>query len=152
MLGPIFESNPQRHQFAFLDDPNADYSFFDKAYSLEKTVWRPDGESKRASGFDIGKLILKTTEFVDSKSDVLLQAADILANRIRRCFQDIVFDDQTAASLGRLQIGQGRQVVKIITLTKHEHIDVSEALLRRLKLLNNNARAMFPIRLLNSVK
>jgi hypothetical protein len=77
----------------------------------------------------------------------LLQAADILANRIRRCFQDIIFDDQTAANLGRLQIVQSRQgarqVVKIISLTKHEQSN-SQALLHRLKLMNDNARTMFP--------
>jgi hypothetical protein len=147
VLGPIFESNADHHQFVSLDDPKADYSFFDQAYALEKELWRPSGDNKRVSGFDIGKLIVKTTEFVDSKSDILLQAADILANRIRRCFQDIIFDDQTAANLGRLQIVQSRQgarqVVKIISLTKHEQSN-SQALLHRLKLMNDNARTMFP--------
>jgi hypothetical protein len=89
----------------------------------------------------------RTTEFVDSRSDILLQTADILASRTRRCFQDTIFDNQTAADLGRLQIVQSRQgarqVVKIISLTQHKQSN-SQALLHRLNLMNDNARAMFP--------
>jgi hypothetical protein len=147
VLGPIYESNADRHQMVFLDDPKADYSYFDQAYALEKNVWRPNGDDKLVSGFDIGKLIVRAVKFVDSKSDILLQAADILANRLRRCFQDDKLDDQTAASLGRLQIVQSRrgtrQVVKIIALTNHEQ-SYSQTLLHRLKLMNDSARAMFP--------
>jgi len=147
VLGPIFESNADHHKFIFVDDPKADYSFFDQAYALEKRVWRPTGCDELVSGFDIGKLIVKPTQFVDSRSDILLQAADILANRIRRCFQETAFDDQTAASLGRLQIRQSRQgvpqVVKIITLTNHEQTN-SDAVVHRLNLMNGSARAMFP--------
>lgn len=99
------------------------------------------------SGFDIGKLIVKAVEFADSKSDILLQAADILANRIRRCFQEDSLDDRTTESLGRLQIIQSRQgtrqVVKIIALTNHQRSH-SQTLLRRLALMNGSARAMFP--------
>jgi hypothetical protein len=143
----LFESNAAHHQFVSLDDPKADYSFFDQAYAFEKDLWHPNGDHKRVSGFDIGKLIVKTTEFVDSKSDILLQAADILANRARRCFQDVTFDDQTAADLGRLQIVQARQgaqqVVKIISLTNHKQSS-SQSLRHRLKLMNTSARTMFP--------
>jgi hypothetical protein len=145
VLGPILESNPERHQFVFLDDPKADYSYFDRSYSLEKTVWSPNGE-KQASGFDISKLMVKTAKFIDSKSDILLQAADILANRVRRCFQDDHFDDETTKSLGRLQIARARrgtrQVVKIIALTNHERCH-SPDLLDRLKLMDDSARSMF---------
>lgn len=147
VLGPIFESNAERHQFVFVDDPKADYSYFDQTYALEKTLWKPNGERKLVSGFDIGKLMVKPTQFVDSKSDILLQAVDILANRVRRCLQNDQFDDRTATSLGRLQIRQARQgtrqVVKIIALTNHERSH-SPAFLRRLKLMNDSARAMFP--------
>jgi hypothetical protein len=147
VLGPMFESNADRHQFISLDDPKADYSYFDRAYALEKNLWRPNGDNKRVSGFDIGKLIVRTTKFVDSKSDILLQAADILVNRSRRCFQDDKLDDETATSLGRLQIIQSRQgsrqVVKIITLTNHEQSS-SKALIHRLELMNASARSMFP--------
>jgi Protein of unknown function (DUF3800) len=147
VLGPIYESNTDRHQMIFLDDPKADYSYFDEAYALEKHVWRPSGDRELVSGFDVGKLIVRAVKFVDSKSDILLQAADILANRIRRCMQDETFDDQTAKSLGRLQITQSRQgmpqVVKIISLTKHGQ-DSSSAFRRRLKLMNDSARDMFP--------
>jgi hypothetical protein len=147
VLGPIFESNAHRHQFISLDDERADYSFFDRSYALEKRVWRPTGDYELVSGFDVGKLIVKPTQFVNSRSDILLQAADILANRIRRCFQDVSFDDETAVNLGRLQIRQARQgarqVVKIITLTEHEQIN-SDVVLHRLKLMYDSARAMFP--------
>jgi hypothetical protein len=147
VLGPIYESNTDRHQMVFLDDPKADYSYFDRAYALEKKVWRPNSDDKLVSGFDVGKLIVRAVKFVDSKSDILLQAADILANRTRRCFQDDKFDDQTAESLGRLQIVQSRrgtrQVVKIIALTKHQQ-SYSQVLLHRPKLMNDSARAMFP--------
>lgn len=144
VLGPIFESNAHRHQFIFVDDEKADYSFFDQSYALEEQV---DGDGKPVSGFDIGKLIVKPTRFVNSRSDILLQAADILANRIRRCFQDVNFDDQTAVSLGRLHIRRSRQgarqVVKLITLTDHDQTN-SDIVLHRLKLMHGSARAMFP--------
>lgn len=144
VLGPIFESNPDRHQFICLHDEKADYSFFDQSYALEQQA---DDDGKRFSAFDIGKLIVKPTRFVNSKSDILLQAADILANRIRRSFQDAIFDDQTAISLGRLQIGRSRhgtpQPVNLITLTDHDEIN-SDVVLHRLKLMHGSARAMFP--------
>jgi hypothetical protein len=146
VLGPIFESNAHHHQFISLDHEKADYSFFDRSYALEKRVWRSTGD-ELVSGFDIGKLIVKPTQFVNSRSDILLQAADILANRIRRCFQDVTFDDQTAVSLGRLQIRRSRQgtnqVMKIITLTDHEQT-TSDVVLHRLKLMYSSARSMFP--------
>ena len=152
VLGPILESNSERHQFVFLDDPRADYSYFDRSYSMDKALWTPNGERKLVSGFDIGKLMVKPTQFVDSKSDILLQAVDILANRVRRCFQSDEFDDKTTTSLGRLQTSQARQgtrqVVKIIALTKHEQ-SYSPALLHRLGLMTDSARAMFPNQLRN---
>jgi hypothetical protein len=147
VLGPIFESNAHRHQFVFLDDERADYSFFDKAHALEKQVWRPTGYGDLVSDFDIGRLIVKPTQFVNSKSDILLQAADILANRVRRCLQDATFEDRTAMSLGRLQIRRSRrgaeQVLKIISLTAHEQAR-SDFVLHRLKLMYGSARDMFP--------
>jgi hypothetical protein len=147
VLGPIFESNAHHHQFISLDDKKADYSFFDRSYALEKRVWRSTGDDELVSGFDIGKLIVKPTQFVNSRSDILLQAADILANRIRRCFQEVNFDDQTAVSLGRLQIRRSRQeahqVVKIIMLTDREQIS-SDVVLHRLELMYGSARSVFP--------
>ena len=148
VLGPIFQSNPDRHQFFFLDDEKADYSFFDQAYAIENhTVWRPTCYSEVTSGFDIGKLIVKPTKFVNSKRDILLQAADILANRVRRCLQEPAFDDQTATSLGRLQIRRSRQgteqPVKIISLTAHEQ-DSPDFVLHRLKLMYRSARSIWP--------
>jgi hypothetical protein len=148
VLGPIFESNAERHQFVFLDNPKADYSYFDQTYAMEKTLWRPSGVKELVSGFDIQKLMVKTAEFIDSKSEILLQAADILANRIRRCLQGDAVTDKTAMNLGRLQISQSRQgkkpqVVKFITLTQ-SHQAHSQAFLDRLKLMNSDARSMFP--------
>lgn len=147
VLGPIFESNADRRQFVFLDDPKADYSYFDQAYAIEKTLWRPGGTTELVSGFDIGKLMVKSAAFINSKTDILLQAADILANRVRRCLQGDAVTDVTAVNLGRLQISQSRQgkrqVVKFITLTQ-SHPTYSQAFLNRLKLMNSDARGMFP--------
>lgn len=147
VLGPMVESNAHRHQFISLDDEKADYSFFERSYAFEKRVWRPSGDYELVSGFDVGKLIVKSTQFVDSRSDIFLQAADILANRIRRCFQEAIFSDGTAASLGRLQIRQSRhgarQLVKLITLTNNQQADFG-VVSSRLKLMYDSARGMFP--------
>ncbi|MGV7218267.1 DUF3800 domain-containing protein [Bradyrhizobium sp. UFLA05-112] len=147
VLGPIFESNPDRHEFFFLDDKEADYSFFDQTYAIQNhAVWRPTGYSEETSGFDIGKLIVKPTQFVNSKSDILMQSADILANRVRRCLQEPAMDDRAAAALGRMQIRRSRQgaeqVVKIISLTAHEQ-NTPEFVLHRLKQMYRSARSMW---------
>jgi hypothetical protein len=107
-LGPLGESKSRVHPFLRIDDGNFDYSYFDKSYAMTKEIWLPDRPRETVDGVDIGKLITESVTFADSRSNVLLQAVDILANFMRRTLNGDIADDDIARQLGRLQILQNQ--------------------------------------------
>ena len=73
---------------------------------------------------DIGKLVTKRLSFVNSKSDILVQAADILVRSIRRVLSEDAAP-RLIDALGRLQLVRRRdgvlQSMQFILLAGHGH-------------------------------
>lgn len=111
-LGPLGESKSRVRPFARVDDANFDYSYLDASFAMEKDLWHPDsGREKGVRGFDLSKLITKSVAFRDSRSDILLQAVDILANFTRRVFNGEIKDSDIISQLGRLQVRRNKEGV-----------------------------------------
>lgn len=121
-LAPLQESRSRAHPLMRVNDPSFNYKFFDKAYEFEKLMWRPDKPRELITGYDIKKCLSGQILFEDSRSDILLQAIDILTNFVRRLLLGRIVDPEVARTLGRLQINQRvseniHQTVQILTLT-----------------------------------
>jgi hypothetical protein len=104
MLAPLQESRSRVKPLMLVADPDFDYQFFNKAYELEKLMWHPDKPRELKTGYDIKKCLSDHISFEDSRSDILLQAIDILANFLRRLLLGRIIDPAIARTLGRLQI------------------------------------------------
>jgi hypothetical protein len=111
-LGPMIQSRSRRQPFGRVDDDSAfNYTYFDKAYDLEVDAPSPSG-ARRAIGTDIGKLVTKRLSFINSKSDILIQAADVLVRSTRRVLsEDDQCDPRMIDALGRLQLIRRRDRV-----------------------------------------
>jgi hypothetical protein len=105
-LGPLQESHSMTKPQVRVNDPNFDYSFFNKTYEFEKLTWHPDIPRELVTGYDITKILSGQISFKDSRSDILLQAIDILTNFLRRLLMGRITDQGVAQTLGRLQICQ----------------------------------------------
>ena len=51
---------------------------------MKKEMWFPDDPSKMREGHDITKMITEQMAFVDSRSETLIQAVDVLTSFLRR--------------------------------------------------------------------
>ena len=98
-LGPLQESRSRRKPIGRVDDPHFDYQFFDKSYEMEKQMWYSDKPSEVITGYDIKKILSDQISFKDSRSDILLQAADILTNFLRRILMGKIIDPAVAHNL-----------------------------------------------------
>jgi hypothetical protein len=119
-LGPLMESRSSLHPFRRLNLASADYSHFDRAFDLTKRIWNPERPTRYATGTNIRKLVLEHLHFVDSKSDILVQAVDVLCRFIRRAMDGELHDLSALNELGRLQIhrrqGKIYQSIQMISL------------------------------------
>jgi hypothetical protein len=106
MLGPLQESRSRGKPIGRVNDLNFDYRFLDKAYKFEKELWHPDKPREPITGYDIRKILSDEISFKDSRSDILLQATDILTYFLRRLLMGQIIDPLVARTLGRLQIRQ----------------------------------------------
>lgn len=145
-LGPLQESRSSRKPLGRVDDPDFDYRFFDKAYEFEKKMWYPDKPSEIITGYDIRKILSDQISFKDLRSDILLQAIDILTNFLRRLLIGRVTDPAIAQTLGRLQIHQRPakgvyQSIHLLTLTTDGRSEQSQ-LGRMLKRMSLAGRSM----------
>jgi hypothetical protein len=104
MLGPLQESRSRRSPIGRVDDPHFDYRFFNRAYEFKKQMWYPDKTRELITGYDIKKILADQIGFKDSRSDIFLQATDILTNFLRRLLMGEIIDSLVARILGRLQI------------------------------------------------
>ena len=108
-------------------DRSFNYRYFDKSYLFHKELWRPDKERELIEGYDIGKIITKNVRFEVSHSDILLQAADVAANLIRRILNEVITDKDVARNIGKLLIKRKRgnldQSVDVITLSYERSSD-----------------------------
>ena len=123
-LGPMIQSRSRRQAFGRVADDSAfNYTYFDNAYDLQVDNPSPNG-ARRVIGTDIGKLVTKRLSFVNSKSDILIQSADVLVRSIRRVLSDDA-DARLIDALGRLQLIQRRdgtlQSMQFILLAGQGH-------------------------------
>jgi hypothetical protein len=128
-----------------VDDEGFNYRYFDRAFSIEKEMWDPDGSRKLVNGIDIKKLISDNVSFVDSKTELLIQAADVLAGFMRRALKGQNSDPAVLKTLGRLMIRRKLngvpQTVRLIALGKGVR-EVEKSFAARIKLIASSGRGM----------
>jgi hypothetical protein len=129
-LGPLQESHSSRKPLGRVHDPQFDYRFFDKSYEFEKLMWYPDRPRKLVTGYDIRKILSDRISFTDSRSDILLQAIDILTNFLRRLLMGRINDLAVAHALGCLQIRRRRdgvyQSIELLSLTGGDQTEYAQ--------------------------
>jgi hypothetical protein len=96
-LAPLLESRSRSEPMRFVQDPAFNYHFFDKSFAMRKELWHPDRPREMIDGCNIKKMITERMEFVDSRSETLIQSVDILASFLRRasCPRDIWRGDRS---------------------------------------------------------
>ncbi|OSJ08862.1 hypothetical protein BST63_27335 [Bradyrhizobium canariense] len=121
-LGPLQESKTRDKPMRFVRDPAFDYRYFNKNFMFEKELWHPDKPRELIQGYDVRKVISGQISFVDSRSETLIQAVDILTSFMRRWLANEISDDDVTRSLGRLQIlknnGGKPQSLQLATLSR----------------------------------
>lgn len=147
VLGPLVESRSERIPFLKVRSPAFDYRFLDRAYAFDKDKWRPNVERVRVSGVDIMKMFTRATRFVDSKSDILIQAVDILASYCRKSLRLNKVDPELLRQVGRLQIRRSREGVRqsMNLLSIGSNLDVKNRRLlgKRMAIMTEASRGMF---------
>jgi Protein of unknown function (DUF3800) len=120
-LAPLQESRTRRVPMHFVTDPDFNYRYFDRNFSFEKDMWYPDRPRDKITGYDIKKMISDQIAFVDSRSETLIQAVDILTSFMRRVLSGVITDATVIEALGRLQILRTRdgkpQSVNLVTMS-----------------------------------
>lgn len=121
VLGPLIESRSRRKPFIMVDSPEFDYRFHKKSYNLKKSLRTgSDDADRNVEGTDIKKMFTEATSFVDSRSDILMQAVDVLTSYTRRSLRAPSVDDEVLRQIGRLQIyrkrGDTLQSINLLTL------------------------------------
>jgi hypothetical protein len=121
-LAPLQESRSRREPWRMVRDPAFDYRHLQRKFSMRKELWHPDRPRETADGFDIKKMITEHMAFVDSRSETLIQAVDVLTSFLRRLLAGQVAGDDIARVLGRLQIIRMRdgdpQSLSIVTMAR----------------------------------
>ena len=143
-IGPLGESRARRKPFIRVSDPSFDYRFFQRSFGMTKEMWCPDQPRQKVNGIDIKKLIIDQITFVDSKSDILIQAVDVLTRFTRRALTGAVHSDDALAALGRLQIYHKRKEVlqSVYLLTLGPEQRARSGLAARLKKMTAASRVM----------
>jgi hypothetical protein len=122
-LGPLQESRGRRDPMRLIRDPSFDYRFFERSFLMRKEMWYPDRPREPAEGFDIKKMFTERMGFVDSRSETLVQAVDILASFLRRLLLREIAGDEITRALGRLQIVRRQedgqtQSLRVLTVSR----------------------------------
>lgn len=94
------------------------------------------------TSLNVGKMV-SNFEFVDSKSVIGIQVADLLASGFRRLLKGDFFDNRTAAILlGKLTVQAATGSFPLRLFSMGEEIQVEQLTGERLKLLRRNSRNM----------
>ena len=121
-LAPLQESHSRREPMRMVRDRAFDYRYFDRKFSMRKEMWYPDRPRETVGGYDIKKMITERMAFVDSRSETLIQAVDIVTSFLRRLLTGQVAGDEIARALGRLQIirmqGRSPQSLRVLTISR----------------------------------
>jgi hypothetical protein len=121
-LAPLLESASRREPFVFVKDAGFNYKFFDRSFVMKKDMWFPDRPPEMIEGHDIRKMTTERMAFVDSRSETLIQAVDVLTSFLRRLLAREITGDDVSQALGRLQIHTRRkskhpQSLHVLTLS-----------------------------------
>jgi uncharacterized protein DUF3800 len=119
-----------------------DYTEESRPRYLRETYGLDVDEDKPVT--NIGLLMREDFEFVDSKQNIGVQVADLLASGIRRCLRQGFSNNDLAAHLiGRLMVQgyQGHLPIKLRGFSKSEE-PVTKQLARLLRIMEQHCRAM----------
>lgn len=129
---PILQTISFREPMIFLKE--ADYSHMEPFIYSEGEVPEYIEEEygkKLKDGVNVGKIIRDDMSFPDSKMDLAVQIADLLASGIRRCLRSEFTNNHLASKmLGSLMLGnmKGKYPIKFVGFREHEEVtDVSIA-------------------------
>jgi hypothetical protein len=149
-LGPLIESRSRREPFGMVKSPQFDYRFHERSYNFTKVMQTGSDDTEQVvEGFDIKKMFTEVTSFVDSRSDILMQAVDVLTSYSRRSLRAPSVDDETLRQIGRLQIyrkrGDALQSIGLLSLgpVNHESIVKGSVLARRIRIMTKSARNLW---------
>jgi hypothetical protein len=121
-IAPLYESRSQREPMNMVQDSAFDYRYFERKYSMRKEMWCPDKPREMVDGHDIKKMITEHMAFVDSRSETLIQAVDILSSFLRRLLEGQIAGNDVVRALGRLQIIRTRdrhpQSLRVLTMSQ----------------------------------
>ena len=116
-LAVWLESASRRKPFVVVRDSGFNYKFFDRSFAMKKDMWSPNRPPEMIEGHDVRKLMTERMAFVDSRSEILIQAVDILTNFLRRLLAKEITSDDVSRALGRLQIRRKNQSLHLLTLS-----------------------------------
>ena len=143
VIGPLGESRTRREPLIHVTDESFNYKYFDRSFGFKKEMLSPDGSKKHFEATDIKKLIANIS-FVDSQTDLFIQATDILVGFMRRAMRDKDVSPSILCDLGRLMIPQKingvPQSVRLITLGEGQNVE--RYLGARLRLIAKSGRPM----------
>jgi hypothetical protein len=143
-LAPLLESRTRRRPLIFVNDPTFNYRFFNRKFSMRKEMWRPDGPREIVDGSDIKTIMTERMAFIDSRSEILIQAVDILTSFLRRLLSGEIAGDEITRALGKLQIFRKRggrlQSLEFISLSRER--SGPTGLAKTLQLMTRAGRTM----------
>jgi Protein of unknown function (DUF3800) len=119
---------------------------FDRSYLTRKDLWSPDGARESVECYDITKMISKRIEFVDSRTEPLVQAVDVYASFLRRLLSSETGGDDISHILGRLLIyrkpegASHPQSLRVLTVSRKP--SKMTGLFKTLEIMTSAARCM----------
>lgn len=125
----------------------ADYSDFDSQFAWQAgaPAWLPPVEAERGL-VDAGKIWREKHEFLDSKTDVGIQVADLVVSGIYGCLRGrFANNDMAACLLGHLMVSppKGKQAIQLIGLTdRPTDSAVARDVARSVIIMNKTSRPM----------
>lgn len=141
----LLQSMSLREPLIFLED--GDYSYFkpfEYADGQEPAYLRDYYGIDMKGGINIGKIVHDNVAFPDSKHDVGVQIADLLASGIRRCLRGkFTNNERIAALLGILMIQNAHDIPPLHLLGFNEHnTKPSKHVIRLVRIMQTNCRRM----------
>jgi Protein of unknown function (DUF3800) len=116
------ESASRREPFVMIEDAGFNYKYFNRSFATKKEMWFSDRPPGMEEGHDLRKMMIERMAFVDSQSETLIQAVDVLTSFLRRLLAREITDNGVSQALGRLQIHTRRkskhpQSLRVLTLS-----------------------------------
>jgi hypothetical protein len=145
-LAALLESASRQEPFVFIEDAGFNYKYFNRSFAMKKEIWFADRPPEVIEGHDIRKMVTERMAFVDSRSETLIQAVDVLTSFLRRLLASEITGDDVSRALGRLQIHSRRkskhpQSLRVLTLCEPDSGGRSD-LFDTLRVMTKAARTM----------